>query len=92
MDEDMIFTTFFHINDYDEAGYAALPRLIATSYPVVLWAPSGWLLGKCYYDRSNSCSISPEQFIKLVEDCHIHIIGREEWLTDKSYRNLQKWP
>lgn len=92
MDDSMIFTTFFHINDYDEAGYAALPRLIATSYPVVLWAPSGWLLGKCYYDRSNSCSISPEQFIKLVEDCHIHIIGREEWLTDKSFRNKQKWP
>jgi hypothetical protein len=91
MDDNMIFTTFYHINDYDEAGYAALPRLIATSYPVVLWAPSGWLLGKCYYDRNNACSISPEQFINLVEEGHIHIIGREEWLTDKNYRNRQRW-
>jgi hypothetical protein len=90
MDDSMIFTTFYHINDYDETGYAALPRLIATSYPVVLWAPSGRLLSKCYNEKI--CSISPEQFIKLVEDGHIHIIGREEWLTDKHFRNQQKWP
>ncbi len=86
-----IFPTFFHINDYDEAGYAILPRLIAISYPLVLWAPSGQLLEKCYHDKENACSISPEQFIKLIEECHVQIIGREEWFN-KNERSKHPWP
>jgi hypothetical protein len=89
-DESMIFPTFFHINDYDAAGYAALPRLIAISYPLVIWAPSGLLLEKCYYDKQNACSISPKQFIELIEECHVQIIGREEWF-DKDARNKHRW-
>src|SRR5712691_10286848 len=90
IDDSMIFPTFFHINDYDEAGYAALPRLIAISYPLVSWAQSGQLLEKCYHDEKNECSISPEQFIKLIEECHIQIIGREEWFN-KDDRNRHPW-
>lgn len=85
-----IFPTFFHINDYDKAGYADLPRYIATSYPLVLWAPSGHLLERSYRDPLNACDVSPEQFIKLVQDNHIQIIGRENWF-DKNWRNKHRW-
>ncbi|WP_220204582.1 hypothetical protein [Reticulibacter mediterranei] len=90
LDSAMAFTTFYHINDYTEAGYANLPRYVATSYPLVLWAPSGLLLERCYKDESNACSISPDQFIKLVEANYIQVIGREEWF-DKSWRNDHRW-
>src|SRR5436305_2052772 len=91
MDDSLIFPTFYHINDYDEDGYASLPQLIATSYPLVLWSPSGRLLESCYNDRNNPCSISPEQFVKLVEAGHIHIIARAWWF-DRAIRDKYPWP
>jgi len=73
----MIFPTFYHINEYNEIGYEALPKLLAVSYPLVLWAPSGWQLDQYYH--AGICPIPREQFIKLVEANHIHIIGRKWW-------------
>jgi len=84
--ETIVFPTFFHINDYDERGYALLASHVATSYPLVLWAPSGILLEKCW--RSGICPISPEQFLKFVEVGYIHIIARDWWF-DKAERNRQ---
>jgi hypothetical protein len=78
----MVFPTFYHINDYGELGYANLSRYIATSDPLVLWAPSGRLLEECY--NKKICPISPKSFIELVEKNHIHIIGREWWFHKAS--------
>lgn len=88
MDE-MLFTTFYHINDYNEQGFANLPSYIASSYPIVLWSPSGRLLTRCYKD--GICPITPEQFLQLVEAGYIHIIGREWWF-EKSKRLNYPWP
>ena len=36
---DGAFPTFCHIGQYGDAGYRALPRLLAMSKPLNLWAP-----------------------------------------------------
>lgn len=80
------FTTFNHINDYGEQGYAALEREIASSHPLVLWAPSMALLEQCYNNPANECSISPERFIRYVENGYVRVIGRQWWLFEKEKR------
>ncbi len=82
--ETVVFPTFFHINDYDERGYALLASHIATSYPLVLWAPSGVMLEE--YHQSKICPISPEQFLRFIEVGYIHVIARDWWF-DKDERN-----
>jgi len=83
---DEIFRTFCHISEYGADGYANLHRLVATSSPLVLWAPSSQLLA------SSDCLLSESDFIKLIEERKIRIIGREKWLTSKDFRNSYKWP
>jgi hypothetical protein len=78
------FTTFNHINDYTEVGFAALDREIASSHPLVVWAPSMAMLED--YHRREVCKISPDQFVRYVEQGYVEIIGREWWLRDKSER------
>lgn len=80
------FTSFNHINDYGEQGFAALDREIASSHPLVLWAPSMFLLEK-YYDGGNgTCKISPDQFVSYVGEGYVEVIGREWWLLDRQAR------
>lgn len=86
---DPVFTTFYHINDYELPGYRALPLYMAISSPVVLWGPSGRLLEQCY--RDNSSPISPELFLRLVEAGHIRLIARDWWYTDRERRNKAEW-
>ncbi|HEX5200768.1 MAG TPA: hypothetical protein VFW27_12615 [Actinoplanes sp.] len=80
------FRTFCHISDYKAAGYANLHRLIAGSKPVVLWAPSSVLF------REHS-SVFVEDFLHLLEDGQVRIVGREQWLLDRAYREMRarKW-
>ncbi|GAA4954135.1 hypothetical protein [Actinoplanes utahensis] len=75
-----MFRTFCHISEYGEAGYANLHRLVAGSRPLVLWAPSSVML------RAHS-SIAIEEFLVLLREGLIRIMGRERWLLDRSYRN-----
>src|SRR5258708_23032304 len=84
-----VFSTFCHINDYEKAGYASLHRMIVSSFPLVLWGPSGRLL-QTYYDKQ-ICRISPQQFLTYVEKGFIRIIGRENWILDKNYRQNYPW-
>ncbi|UGT63987.1 hypothetical protein [Nocardia asteroides] len=82
------FRTFCHINEYEDAGYKNLHRMVATSWPLVLWAPSSMKIA------SSVCKLSPKQFVGLVDQGLIRIIGREEWITDKVKRNryaAEKW-
>lgn len=81
---DTEFRTFCHINDYGEYGYRRLHRLVASSKPVLLWSPSSVLL------RSRS-SISARDYVRLIENGAIRIIGREDWLLDSHARNLHRW-
>jgi hypothetical protein len=87
-DSNNVFRTFCHINEYDLAGYAELHRMIATSAPVVLWAPSSMLL------QIPSCRISEKEFVKYVDDRVVRVIGRRDWLLSRDYRNRlagEKW-
>ncbi|MET9226391.1 hypothetical protein [Lentzea sp. NPDC003310] len=80
-----VFRTFCHISEYGEAGYANLHRMIATSSPLVLWAPSSRLLG------SPECRVTEREFVSLVERGTVRIIGREWWLTDRASRDGHSW-
>ncbi|MCX2949301.1 hypothetical protein [Lentzea sp. NEAU-D7] len=80
-----VFRTFCHISEYGEAGYANLHRMIATSSPLVLWAPSSRLLG------SPGCRVTEREFVALVERGTVRIIGREWWLTDRARRDAYSW-
>ncbi|MGW6446399.1 hypothetical protein [Lentzea sp. NPDC055074] len=80
-----VFRTFCHISEYGEAGYANLHRMIATSSPLVLWAPSSRLIS------SKDCRVSEREFVSLVERGTVRIIGREPWLTDREARNSHHW-
>ncbi|SMC89502.1 hypothetical protein [Lentzea albidocapillata] len=80
-----VFRTFCHISEYGEAGYANLHRMIATSSPLVLWAPSSKLVG------SPGCRVTEREFVALVERGTVRIIGREWWLTDRARRDDHSW-
>ncbi|MEV4619121.1 hypothetical protein AB0J74_10510 [Asanoa sp. NPDC049573] len=77
--------TFCHISDFGEYGYRRLHRMIAISQPLTLWSPSSVLL------RSKACSVSPDDFVKLVENGTVRIVGRESWLLDRSFRDRHHW-
>jgi len=81
-----IFQTFCHINEYEEDGFANLHRMIATSEPLVLWAPSSQLL------QSPRCRVGSEEFVEYVGAGRIRIVARREWLFDKEKRDSMRWP
>lgn len=78
------FSTFCHISDYGTQGFNLLPQMIEISYPLVLWAPPGSQVNECY--RAGTCLLPPAKLIEYVEKGFIHIVGREKWLLDESYR------
>jgi hypothetical protein len=80
-----IFQTFCHINEYEEDGFGNLHRMIATSEPLVLWAPSSQLL------EAPECRVLADEFLEYVEAGRIRIIGRENWLMSKEDRNSATW-
>ena len=79
-------TTFCHISDVGEFGYQRLHRMITVSWPLTLWSPSSVLL------NSRGCRVTPKEFVKLIEDGVIRIIGREPWILDRTFRNNHPWP
>ncbi len=83
---DNSFPTFFHINQRGEDGYRDLPRLVAMSQPLTLWAPSSVIL------RSSSSGIAPNLFLDLLEEGHIRVMGRHKWLSEPRFRNSSRWP
>lgn len=80
------FSTFCHISQFGESGYRALPRMLAMSRPVNLWAPSSIVL------RTDACGLSPRTFLKYVESGEIRILGREEWILHPQLRGSERWP
>lgn len=80
-----VFRTFCHISEYGEPGYANLHRMIATSSPLVLWAPSSRLVS------SSGCRLTEREFVTLVDRGTVRIIGRKQWLTDRASRDSHPW-
>jgi hypothetical protein len=80
-----IFQTFCHINEYEEEGFANLHRMIATSEPLVLWAPSSQLL------QAPQCRVSTQEFLEYLGAGRIRIVGRRDWLMSKDARNKAPW-
>ena len=80
------FPTFFHVNQRGEAGYRDLTRLVAMSQPLTLWAPSSVLL------RSQSSGVGPKQFLDLLDEGYIRVMGRRKWLSDPRCRDSDRWP
>lgn len=80
-----VFRTFCHISEYGEPGYANLHRMIATSSPLVLWAPSSKFIS------SPGCRLTEREFVTLVERGTVRIVGREWWLTDRASRDAHPW-
>lgn len=80
-----VFRTFCHISEYGEPGYANLHRMIATSSPLVLWAPSSKLVS------SPGCRLTEREFVTLVDRGTVRIIGRKRWLTDRASRDSHPW-
>lgn len=79
------FRTFCHISEYGEPGYRQLHRMIASSSPLVLWAPSSTLLS------APTCRVEPREFVDFVRKGHVRVIAREEWLLSESTRNDHPW-
>jgi hypothetical protein len=77
------FRTFCHISEYGEAGYRHLHRMIASSSPLVLWAPSSTLL--------TASRVEPREFVRLVEEGHVRVFAREPWLLSPVFRNRHPW-
>jgi hypothetical protein len=73
------FRTFCHIGEYGEAGYRNLHRMVVSSNPLVLWAPSSTLL--------SASQVEPREFVRLVDDRHVRIIAREPWLLSRTFRD-----
>lgn len=80
-----VFRTFCHINEYGPQGYAKLHRLIATSSPLVLWGPASGLI------LSKNCLVTGEDFVNLVDNGKIHVVGRHDWLMDRSFHDGHPW-
>lgn len=83
-----IFPTFCHITEYEEEGYGALHRMIASSYPLVLWSPSGTMLEK--YSEDHKCHVNVSDMKNYVESGYVKIIFRESWKC-KKYRNSRNF-
>ena len=85
-DPEDVFRTFCHISEYAEDGYVKLHRMVATSSPIVLWSPSSVLIA------SKHCRLKPSEFVRLVENKTIRIIGRENWIMSRTFRDHHRWP
>lgn len=79
---------FLHVDEFGEHGMAYLPHLACLSDPLVVWGPSPRLL------EATPGFISPRDLLSLVDrsDAPVRIIGRENWLLDKQFRNSHPWP
>ena len=78
---------FFHVDEFREVGMEYLPYLTCVSDPLVVWAPSSILL-----DATKKTFLKPRDLVSLVdgENAPLRIIGREQWLLDKGFRNAHK--
>jgi hypothetical protein len=94
-DSDGRFSTFCHISEYvtesvdfdPHDGYQNLHRMIAASSPLNLWSPSS------HYLRRTNCQVSARDFVSLVEDGYVRVLGRRAWIYNvDGFRDNHDWP
>jgi hypothetical protein len=78
------FATFCHISEYWPDGYRQLDLMLASSYPLYLWAPSA--VGIRQYSN-----IPAGDFLDYVRNGFIRICGRRDWLTNPASRAKSRW-
>jgi hypothetical protein len=62
--------------------------MVATSSPVTLWSPSS------FFFKTGQANISAPEFLDLINNGAIRVLGRREWLTDRQWRErnaVSKW-
>lgn len=80
---------FCHISEFNSDGYQSLPTMLFLSKKTVLWSPSIKLLNY-EYSKSNTF-LSDQDILDLINKRKIQVIGRQDWLIDKKYRNSHPW-
>lgn len=66
--------------------------MIAASYPLVLWAPSGKVLDTLVSAPGGpKCQVSSSELVRYVERGYVQIIGRASWLWDEQFRRNHCW-
>lgn len=66
---------FFHVNEFDQYGYNALPLLIYMFDKLVVWSPISEML-----DRGDTF-INSRGLLELIDRGNIQIAGREFWFS-----------
>jgi len=81
-----------HINELETGGWSLLPSLMLFGNRIHFWAPSAILLQKAYDE--GICRIRPEEFVQLVEERHVRVCAREDWLRNGDGRRklAEHWP
>lgn len=85
---------FCHISEFNEQGYHLLPSMLMMSEKLILWAPAPKQLE--LYNNKGDTFLTTKNLLELVDKNQVSIIGRKEWITDKSFRDknpfaLAKW-
>ena len=80
---------FLHVDEFGRGGMLHLPYSVCVSGTVIVWAPSSLLL-----DATTESFLTPSALLSLVDraDAPVRVIGREEWLLSKEFRNSHPWP
>ncbi len=81
---------FWHINEGQAKGLALLSPLLLFTRELSVWSPAHAVLEEAFHDKHTN--ISPSGFLDLVEQGHIKVCGREEWLTNGDHRRNDNWP
>lgn len=85
---------FYHINELGEQGYDILPVILQTCRKVKVWSPSASMMDSIYNKKvslPNSPLLTSGDFLELLQDGHVQILGRKEWLTNHNSRKDRKW-
>jgi hypothetical protein len=80
-EEEAQLKAYCHINEFREHGLVRLPQMIAFCQPITLWSPSiQWM-------ENHGCPITGDKLLEYVKNGYVRVVGRENWLTDKKFRN-----
>jgi hypothetical protein len=85
-----IFPTFCHISDYGDQGYGTLHRMMATSLPLILWAPSSLEIDRSF--ANSKSRLDSRALLRYIETGLVQVMGREEWILSKGFRDKRPWP
>jgi hypothetical protein len=83
----MLPRVFFHVAEFNEAGYQAIPALAFLGAPLVLWSPSGRQIDDA--KDSGFSILGSDDLLALVRKGFVRVSGRREWLTSELHREAK---